>query len=33
LVFMLWGKRIRVFMSKTWLARLHNKTIKNVEVA
>ncbi|OAG11788.1 putative MFS transporter [Paraphaeosphaeria sporulosa] len=32
-VFMVWGKRIRVFMSKTWLARLHKGTIKNVEVA
>ncbi|KAF2634380.1 MFS general substrate transporter [Massarina eburnea CBS 473.64] len=33
LVFMFWGKRIRVFMSKTWLARLHRDTIKSVEVA
>jgi hypothetical protein len=33
LVFMFYGKRIRIFMSKTWLARLHRGTIKNVEVA
>ena len=33
LVFMVWGKRIRVFMSRTWLAKLHRSTIKNVEVA
>jgi hypothetical protein len=33
LVFMFWGKEIRRFMSKTWLAKLHKKTIKNVEVA
>lgn len=32
-VFMIWGKRIRIFMSKTALARLHRGTIKNVEVA
>lgn len=32
-VFMVWGKRIRIFMNKTWLARMHKKTIKNVEVA
>lgn len=33
LVFMIWGKRIRIFMAKTWLAKLHKKTIKHVEVA
>ncbi|KAI0809411.1 putative MFS transporter [Xylaria sp. FL0064] len=30
LVFMLCGKRIRVFMSRTWLARLHSSSIKEV---
>ncbi|KAI3341362.1 putative MFS transporter [Ustulina deusta] len=29
-VFILWGKRIRVFMSRTWLARLHSSSIKEV---
>lgn len=33
LIFMFWGKKIRIFMSKTWLARLHRGTIKSVEVA
>lgn len=33
LIFMIWGKRIRIFMNRTWLARLHKKTIKSVEVA
>lgn len=33
LVFMFWGKRIRIFMNRTWLARLHRSTIKSVEVA
>ena len=28
LIFMVWGKRIRIFMSKTWLAKLHRTTIK-----
>ncbi|KAI0479404.1 putative MFS transporter [Xylariaceae sp. FL0804] len=28
LVFMLWGKRIRTFMSQTWLARLHSSSIR-----
>jgi uncharacterized membrane protein len=28
-----YGKKIRIFMSKTWLARLHRGTIKSVEVA
>ncbi|KAI0541317.1 putative MFS transporter [Xylaria digitata] len=30
LVFMFWGKRIRIFMSTTWLARLHSSSIKDV---
>ncbi|KAI1275724.1 putative MFS transporter [Xylaria sp. FL0933] len=30
LVFMFCGKRIRVFMSRTWLARLHSSSIKEV---
>lgn len=33
IVFMIWGKKIRIFMTKTWLARLHKRTIKSVEVA
>ncbi|KAF2790842.1 MFS general substrate transporter [Melanomma pulvis-pyrius CBS 109.77] len=34
LVFMFWGKKIRIFMAKTWLARLHKSTIKTAgEVA
>ncbi|KAF2683172.1 putative MFS transporter [Lentithecium fluviatile CBS 122367] len=33
LVFMVWGKKIRIFMRGTWLARLHKSTIKSVEVA
>ena len=33
LVFMVFGKRIRIFMRGTWLARLHRRTIKSVEVA
>jgi hypothetical protein len=33
LIFMFFGKRIRIFMSKTWLARLHKRTIRSVEVA
>ncbi|CAI6342549.1 unnamed protein product [Periconia digitata] len=32
-VFMVCGKRVRVFMAGTWLARLHRGTIKKVEVA
>jgi hypothetical protein len=27
IVFMLFGKRIRVFMSRTWLAKLHRRTM------
>ncbi|CAK7223372.1 hypothetical protein SEUCBS140593_005213 [Sporothrix eucalyptigena] len=30
IIFMLFGKRIRTFMAGTWLARLHNRTIKEV---
>ncbi|KAJ3573453.1 hypothetical protein NPX13_g4692 [Xylaria arbuscula] len=30
LVFMFWGKDIRLFMSRTWLARLHSSSIKEV---
>lgn len=30
LIFMLWGKGIRRFMSSTWLARLHSSSIKEV---
>ena len=26
LVFMVWGKRIRIFMSKTWIAQMHRRT-------
>ncbi|OTA98010.1 hypothetical protein M426DRAFT_326317 [Hypoxylon sp. CI-4A] len=33
LVFMFWGKSIRKFMSETWLARLHFKSIRDVTVA
>ena len=33
LIFMGWGKKIRIYMSRTWLARLHRKTVKNLEVA
>jgi len=33
LVFVFYWKRIRIFMSRTWLARLHRGTIKSVEVA
>lgn len=30
MVFMLWGKRIRKFMSQTWLAKVHRASIKEV---
>ncbi|KAI0192689.1 major facilitator superfamily domain-containing protein [Xylaria flabelliformis] len=30
LIFMVWGKKIRRFMSTTWLARLHSSSIKEV---
>lgn len=26
IVFLIWGKRIRIFMSKTWLSQMHRKT-------
>lgn len=29
-VFMLWGKRIRRFMAKTWLARVHRASVKEI---
>ncbi|KAJ4285992.1 hypothetical protein N0V88_008179 [Collariella sp. IMI 366227] len=29
-VFMLWGKRIRRFMAKTWLARVHRESVREV---
>lgn len=28
--FMLWGKRIRAFMAKTWLARVHRASVREV---
>lgn len=31
--FMLYGKRIRIFMSKTWLARIHKNSMKEVMTA
>ncbi|KAK4113152.1 MFS general substrate transporter [Canariomyces notabilis] len=30
LVFMLWGKRIRAFMAKTWLARVHRESVREI---
>ncbi|KAI0880092.1 major facilitator superfamily domain-containing protein [Annulohypoxylon maeteangense] len=30
LVFMIWGKKLRKFMSETWLARLHFRSIREV---
>ncbi|KAI1412324.1 MFS general substrate transporter [Hypoxylon sp. FL1857] len=30
IIFMIWGKRIRSFMSRTWLARLHFRSIREV---
>ncbi len=30
LVFMLWGKRIRAFMAKTWLARIHRDSVREI---
>lgn len=29
-VFMLWGKRIRRFMARTWLARVHRESVREV---
>lgn len=31
--FMLWGKRIRRFMSRTWLAKIHADSVKEVMTA
>lgn len=28
IIFMVWGKRIRAFMAKTWLARVHKGSIR-----
>ncbi|KAF2175710.1 putative MFS transporter [Zopfia rhizophila CBS 207.26] len=33
IVFMVWGKKIRIFMSKTWLARMHKRSVKQVMTA
>lgn len=30
IIFMLWGKRIRAFMAKTWLAKIHRSSIREV---
>jgi hypothetical protein len=30
IVFMVWGKRIRAFMARTWLARVHKSSIREV---
>jgi len=30
LIFMIWGKRIRIWTSKTWLAKMHKSTITQV---
>ncbi|KAI1481434.1 putative MFS transporter [Daldinia eschscholtzii] len=30
IIFMVWGKRIRIFLSQTWLARLHFRSIREV---
>ncbi|OCL05550.1 MFS general substrate transporter [Glonium stellatum] len=30
LIFMIWGKKIRIFMTKTWLAKMHKKSVKQV---
>jgi len=30
IIFMLWGKRIRAYMAKTWLAKVHRESIKEV---
>lgn len=31
--FMLWGKRIRAFMAKTWLAKIHKDSVREVMMA
>lgn len=33
IVFLIWGKRIRIWMSKSWLARLHGRTANVGEMA
>lgn len=30
IVFMVWGKRIRAYMARSWLARVHRRSIKHV---
>ncbi len=30
IVFMVWGKNIRRFMARTWLARMHQRSIREV---
>ncbi|KAK3385287.1 major facilitator superfamily domain-containing protein [Podospora didyma] len=30
IIFMIWGKRIRTFMAKTWLARVHAASVKEI---
>lgn len=30
IIFMVWGKRIRIFLSQTWLARFHFRSIREV---
>lgn len=30
IVFMVWGKRIRAFMARTWLAKIHRGSIREV---
>lgn len=29
-VFMLWGKKIRAFMAKTWLAKVHRESVREI---
>jgi len=33
IVFLLWGKRIRIWMAKSWLAKLHRRTANVEEIA
>ncbi|KAK3314203.1 major facilitator superfamily domain-containing protein [Apodospora peruviana] len=30
IIFMVWGKRIRAFMAKTWLAKVHRDSVKEI---
>lgn len=30
IIFLIWGKRIRAFMARTWLARVHRRSIREV---